>query len=618
MSSDPDPDFEALLEFVRDRRGFDYTGYKRPTLLRRFQKRMDAVGARTYAEYREYLERRPEEYGELFDTILINVTGFFRDPPVWEYVAGEVIPQILEQSPPNRAIRVWSAGCATGEEAYTVAMLFAEALGEDGYRERVKIYATDVDDDTLLVARHAVYPAKQVAGISEALRERYLQPIDHRFLVRNELRRGVVFGRNDMLQDPPISRVDLLVSRNTLMYFGHEAQERILANFFFALRPRGFLVLGKAEALDTRTDLFQAYDLKRRVFVKNHAAVPEPRLRPGVLPAPAELEPGAPGETLDALHTTAFEQAPLAQIVVDTNGTVSAVNHAARAMFQLKPSDAGQRLQDLEVSYRPVELRSLIDQVQLERRPVATKDVTWGQIDGRERHLDVQVSPLFGPTGASSGVVISFADVTRYRALHGELEHARRQLETAYEELQSTVEELETTNEELQTTNEELETTNEELQSTNEELETMNEELQSTNEELETMNDELRERTDDALQANAFLSSVLASIHQSVVVVDRALLVTAWSRAAVEAWGLLEHEARGEHLLNLDIGIATAELRDPVRRVLAGETEGPVQLRGHDRRGHPVEVTVSFAQLRGPTGEVEGAILIMDIERIDG
>ena len=219
--------------------------------------------------------------------------------------------------------------------------------------------------------------------------------------------------------------------------------------------------------------------------------------------------------------------------------------------------------------------------------------------------------------GAHAGVSISFADITRYRALQDDLERARRELESAYEELQSTVEELETTNEELQSTNEELETTNEELQSTNEELETMNEELQSTNEELEAMNDEMRERTDEALHANAFLSSILSSVHQSIVVVDQDLRIVAWSRAAADTWGLRADEVRGEHLLNLDIGIAADELRDPVRAVLAGEPQDDVVVRGHNRRGQAVECAISFDPLIGPRDVVQGVILVMVVERVE-
>jgi len=458
-------------------------------------------------------------------------------------------------------------------------MLFAEALGAEAYAKRVKIYATDLDDDALSKARHARYDMKAIEAVPENLRAEYFEDANNGSTLRGDIRRSVVFGRNDLLSDAPISKVDLLVSRNTLMYFGAQAQHTVLANFYFALGRGGFLFLGKAEALHSRTSLFLPVDLKHRVFTRNPGIAPEYR--------GAELSPAAAlPEENRRLRESSFESGPSAQLVIDTEGRLALANTEARALFNLSPNDVGRPLQDLEISYRPLELRSRIDQTISERRPLFERDVEL-RIDGADHHLDVQFTPLQSTGGELFGVSIAFDDVTHARGLRSELEGAKRELETAYEELQSTVEELETTNEELQSTNEELETTNEELQSTNEELETMNEELQSTNEELETMNDELRERTDEALHANSFLGSILAGIHQSVVVVDKQLRVTAWSHAAAELWGLRAEEVQGEHLLNLDIGIPVGELLDPLRAALAGdEPERPLPHFAH----HDVQI----------------------------
>jgi two-component system, chemotaxis family, CheB/CheR fusion protein len=605
MSVEADPAFEELLEFLRETRGFDYTEYKRPSLIRRFRKRMDAVGVAEFSDYRSYLEAEPAEVAELFDAILINVTGFFRDADTWQFVASDVIPKILEHAGADREIRVWSAGCATGEEAFTAAMLFAEALGQDEFRQRVKIYATDVDEDALAQARHAAYPESKLDGVPEELRERYFQPQNNRLVVRSAIRRGVIFGRNDLLQDPPISRVDLVVSRNTLMYFGRTAQRRILANFHFALNHQGFLLLGTAEALTGHADLFVPHELKRRVFVPAAGEGGE-RLRAGprFVVTPPDL-------TDQPLQDAAFQQAPMAEIVVDGAGNVAIINQPARSLFGLRTTDIGRPLQDLEVSYRPLELRSLIDQAYGEGHTVSQKEVEWEYEAGKTRFLDVQLTPLLSIGGRVLGISASFIDVTRYRSLQDQLVRAGQSLETAYEELQSTVEELETTNEQLQAANEELETTNEELQSTNEELETMNEELQSTNEELETMNDELRERTDEALRSSTYLGAVLSSIPQTVIVVDRKLVVTAWSANATELWGLREDEVRGEHVLDLDLGVEFHSLREPIRRALDGEDAEPVGLIGHDRRGKPVECTVSFSPLAGYDGEIDGVVLVL-------
>jgi two-component system, chemotaxis family, CheB/CheR fusion protein len=490
-------------------------------------------------------------------------------------------------------------------------MLLVEALGEEAFKHRVKIYATDVDDEALAQARDAAYTAKQLESVPPELRERYFQQVNHSFAFRNDLRRTVIFGRNDLHRDPPISRVDLLVSRNTLMYFAGEVQQRILANFYFALNRGGFLVVGKAEALHGGRNFFVPYNLKRRVFMRDGAADTNFRV-PRLPPIEAVEREGPPD-----LGEIAFEHAPTAQVVLDDQNRVAGINQAARTMFSLRQRDVGRQLQDLDLSYRPVELRSLIDEVRQEHHAVVRPDVQWQKGSDSPRTLEVQVDALARPGGLFAGVIVSYLDATEHRALEDDLERARRELETAYEELQPTVEELETTNEELQSTNEELETTNEELQSTNEELETMNEELQSTNEELETMNDELRERTDETLQANTFLGSVLSSIQQGVIVVDKTLRVVAWSRRATDLWGLRDDEVEGEHLLNLDIGLPVQRLRDPIRRILGGEAADILELEGHDRRGKPVSVRIAFAPLQNRPGAdgPDGAILLVSAER---
>jgi len=602
-----DPAFEDLLRFVRENRGFDYAAYKRPSLMRRFGRRLESLGIDSYEDYRHYLEAEPREYAELFNTILINVTSFFRDPAAWEALKSRIFPRIVESKSDKEPIRVWSAGCASGEEAYSAAILLAEAVGEEDYRRRVKLYATDIDEEALTEARHGAYQPKKVQSVPEELLEKYFQETDGRFVVRNDLRRGVIFGRNDLLTDPPISRVDLLISRNTLMYFGAPAQMRILSNFAFALNSKGYLFLGKAEAFQNSSDLFEALDLKNRVFVPT-GVESRPRQR-----AEPDAEDPALLATDSPIRNAGFDLSPVAQLMVDLDGVLVLANQQARSLLGIGQSDVGRRLRDLEVSYKPLEVRSRIEQALDERRSISVRDVVW-TVDGGERHYDVQISPLTGAGGETIGVTIAWLDVSRYQSLRAELEQTKRDLETAYEELQSAVEELETTNEELQSTNEELETTNEELQSTNEELETMNEELQSTNEELETMNDELRERTDEALQANTFFTSILASIEQSVIVIDPELRVTAWSDAAADLWGLRSDEVEGQFFLNLDIGLPLDELRKPIRSAIAGEPVEDVALEAHNRRGQQIRCTVSFSHLADVQGEGKGVILVMTAE----
>ena len=606
---EPNAEFEELLEFIRETRAFDFGGYKRPSLIRRISKRLQERRVGSFAEYQELLRNDPDEFVALFDTILINVTSFFRDEAAWDYVRDEVVPEILAANPSD--LRVWSTGCATGEEAYTAAMVFGEALGEEEFSRRVKIYATDVDDSALAAGRHARYTAKDVAPVPPPLREKYFEASNSSFVFRQDLRRNVIFGRHDLIQDPPISRIDLLISRNTLMYFTTDTQERILRNFHFALRDGGFVFLGKSEALVARSPLFAAVDLKRRVFTK----VSSRPIRAVMAPGRARRGRVSSRETDATVLDAALDAAPVAQVVIDRDGTVIHANAHARVLFDVNQQDVGRPIQDLPLSYRPTELRSRIESVYSEGHPVWVRGVELHRPDSTHA-LDIQVSPLVTPAGEVVGVAINATDVTRFNQLREEVSAAKRQLETAYEELQSTVEELETTNEELQSTNEELETTNEELQSTNEELETMNQELQSTNEELETVNDELHLRTEEIHEATAFVESVLESMRVAVIVVDRDLEVRAWNEGAYDLWGLRADEVLGHRLLSLDIGIPIPELRAPIGRILAGEEKVEVVLRALTRRGREVECHVDLTPLRNHSRDsVHGAILLMRAEQ---
>jgi two-component system CheB/CheR fusion protein len=273
-------EWAGLLGYLLNARGFDFHGYKAASLGRRIRKRMEAVGLESFAVYQDYLEVHPNEFAALFNVILINVTGFFRDPAAWEAVRTVALPQIVGGKTPDEPIRAWSAGCATGEEAYTISMILAERLGPDQFRERVKIYATDVDEEALNVARRAAYQERQVEGVPPELLSKYFQHHDGVYCFRNDLRRQVIFGRHDLIHDAPISRIDLLTCRNTLMYLNAETQARVLARLHFALNDRGFLLLGRAETLMDHGQSFVPVDLKRRLSRKS----PRRTFRNGSIP----------------------------------------------------------------------------------------------------------------------------------------------------------------------------------------------------------------------------------------------------------------------------------------------------------------------------------------------
>ncbi|HYJ67704.1 MAG TPA: CheR family methyltransferase [Nocardioidaceae bacterium] len=604
-----DADLEALLAFIRDSRGFDFTGYKRSTLSRRIRKRMKDVGVDEYADYQDRLESSAEEFELLFDTILINVTSFFRDAEAWAYLQSDILPEVLAHLEPVSEVRVWSAGCSSGEEPYSLAIAFAEAMGIEECVRRVKIYGTDVDDDALRMARSGVYKPEALESMDESLRKKYFEPSGGNFAFRSDLRRRVIFGRHDITNDAPISRLDLLVCRNTMMYFNVESQSQIIDRFHFALAESGYLFLGKAEMLLSNGDRFEAANIRHRMFRRRPGPAWADNRPPARLPTRGNLVPRPPSRE-HALNDLAFEAAPFAMVTIDQDDIVAAVNGQARTMFGLSTQDAGRPLRDLEISYRPVELRSMIERAYAERRAVRVSSAERSIGPDDVQYLDVHVQPLWSGDGVSIGAVVIFFDRTVATRLQREVKRNREELETAYEELQSTNEELETTNEELQSSIEELETTNEELQSTNEELETTNEELQSGNEELETMNEEMRERTTELDEARAFLEGVLSSVAAAVVVLDAELTVRSWNRGAIELWGLRADEAQGHAFFSLDFGLPTESLRRMVQQCReTGRRAGPIEVEAVNRIGRTIVCSVNCAPLDGSRG---GLVLLME------
>jgi two-component system, chemotaxis family, CheB/CheR fusion protein len=611
VSPEVSQEFETLLLYLKQSRGFDFTAYKRSSLMRRVLVRMQNVEIKSFAEYLDFLQVDPDEFTRLFNTILINVTSFFRDAATWEFLGSSVLPQLLDSIPPEDPIRWWSAGCASGEEAYSMAILLAEALGPDEFRARVKIYGTDVDEEALTEARQAMYSSRSVEEVPPALLQKYFDQHGDRFVFNKELRRSVIFGRHDLIQDAPISRINLLACRNCMMYFNAEAQARILARFHFALADGGLLFLGKAETLLTHSGAFAAVDVKRRIFTKAGGNRLDDRqiTAEAVRSLPAE-------DVVQRLRQAASDMAPVPQLLVDNTGRIVHVNGQLRAHFGITSRDIGRPLQDLELSYRPFELRSSIDRAYAERRPVAQSEVEW-RGPGGTSFFDLLVVPVPDGNGTFLGCSIIFTDVTRSHLLQQEVQRTHQELETALEELQSTNEELETTNEELQSTVEELETTNEELQSTNEELETMNEELHSTNEELQTINDEARERSDALDESNAFLESILTSLRSAVIMLDRDLQIHKWNNRAEDMWGLRSNEVMRKNFLNLDIGLPVEQLKAPVKACLFREADFlELELDATNRRGKTIRIKVTCTQLADPNGgQPRGVILL--IEELD-
>lgn len=263
------PCFEALLQYIKQTHNFDYTGYKRPSLLRRVQYRMDMIPIEGYSNYTNYLEENPEEFRHLFNTIEINLTRFFRNASDWDYMAANVIPQIIASKTSDEPIRAWSAGCASGEETYSIAILLAEALGIEQFCSRVHIFGTDLDKDAISQARQGSYRSDQVTGIPDYLLEKYFEQVNDCYVFRKDLRRYISFSCHNLIEDAPMSKIDLLACRNTLIYLSLETQIRVLVRFHFGLKDNGFLFLGHTEIVPPEiTSLFRSINYEHHVLTK--------------------------------------------------------------------------------------------------------------------------------------------------------------------------------------------------------------------------------------------------------------------------------------------------------------------------------------------------------------
>jgi two-component system CheB/CheR fusion protein len=605
-----EPEFTSLISYIQESRGVDFRGYKKSSLRRRISRRMEEVGSESFASYHALLEVDPREFNELLNTVLINVTSFFRDAEAWVTLREKVVPAILERSRHERQpIRVWSVGCASGEEPFSVAMAFAEAMGMEAFCDRVKVYATDLDEEALRTARHATYAARDVEGVPPELLERYFERTNNQYVFQRDLRKCVIFGRHSVVHDAPISRIDLLICRNLLIYLETETQNMVLPRLHYALSDGGYMFLGKAETQLARSRLFEPVELKHRIFRK---LPQEWRRTPGGSLSLADARPNrVPAQARLAEAIT--DAAGTAYLATDTEGRLIYANNAARRLLEVGEGDIGRMFQDLSISYRPTELRSRIEEVQRVGRSIRIEHQDYHRPPADPIRLTIDITPLFQRDKEQFATLLAFSDTTRGYQLQQELEAAQESLETTIEELQSANEELETTNEELQSTNEELETTNEELQSTNEELETMNEELRSANEELEAANEQLRRHSDESSDYRRYAESVLRSMEVGIMVVDEDKRLRSWNRWNENAWGLRSEEVIGEDLLALDIGLPLSLLRQPLERVLSGEVpQAELQLDALDRRGRSMRCRARVSPLLYEGRLPRGAVLILE------
>src|SRR6185437_12214936 len=481
-----------LVSELANNRNLDLRGYKTSTLERRIRKRMGEVNTRTYSDYLDKVHQDGHEVNALLNTILINVTEFFRDPPAWEVLRTDVLPAMLRRLKSGDPFRAWCAGCASGEEPYSLALLVSDLLGPKLGDYDIKIYATDIDDEALAVARRGEYPADALRRLLPQWRERYFSggPL---LRINREPRRLVIFGHSNLMLDAPISHCQLIICRNLLIYFDTITQKQILLRMHYALEPGGVLFLGKAESKLSESHLFRPLNLRWRLFQRldNRAeTLGLPPARRVEAKTPAMDKTTQQLQMLQLYHHYILDTLKSGIMELDSTDIVVNHNDAALAIWALGAGRLqGKRLQNTEVVARCPEMARHLEESRGNQEPVEFQCSV--RTDSEEKTIHVSIRAIVSEEGERTGTLIHCDDVSMQEKLQTTIE----QLEATGEELQSANEEFETTNEELQSTNEELETTNEELQSTNEELETTNEELQSLNEELENMNDELEQRT---------------------------------------------------------------------------------------------------------------------------
>ena len=600
-----------LLQELAELRGFDFRGYKRTTLERRFRKRMFQINQGSYAEYADYIGKNPDEVNALLNTILINVTEFFRDPPAWEILRHDVLPPILKQLKPGSTFRVWSAGCASGEEAYSIAIVLADFFGGRITDFDVKIYATDIDEQELTIGRRGEYSAEALRRVRPEWREKYFQGKGP-FRVSRDIRRMVIFGRSNLAQDAPISHVNLLICRNVLIYFDSALQKQILQRLHYALEPGGILFLGKSESQLTNSTEFRRLNARWRMFQRITAAsASETTNEPMALSemaGPTLVQTREEVEMLRSQQRYLLETIRLGVIVLAANDFVVSSNVFVLTLFGLPAMNlVGKRIQDTDLFVRSPELGAHLQATHLNNEPARFQVRV--KIGGEERLVDVTIRPVLDERGERSATLIYCEDGTVQEKLQTTIE----ELESTSEELQSANEELETTNEELQSTNEELETTNEELQSTNEELETTNEELQSLNEELETTNQELEERTKELDQINVLYAETLEKIRVPVMLVNTERQIEFWNSMALKLFGFkskppvefqVEQLPLPEHLRNLIIRRHRAVLIK----------KEPIVVRHQTVPGHfKVPVNIHFSMVNQDDDQKDRVLIMFEI-----
>ena len=575
-----------ICALLRSELGHDFSQYKEKTLIRRVQRRMQVLRIDTVPEYIQRLRKEPRERELLFRELLIGVTRFFRDPEAFEALAESVIPQLLVNRGADDPIRVWVPGCATGEEAYSIAILLKEAMARLEVAPEVQIFATDINDQAVEIARTGRYRKTAIAGLSpERLERWFVDEGDHWCTVKH-IREMCIFSVHSLIKDPPFSRLDLISCRNLLIYLESDLQTRVIRTFHYALRPGGHLLLGSSETVTRQAELFSTLDKKHRIFKRRDAAAvslpsfPLSGAIPGGPAGPAVAHAAAPAaDRIDAGARRVIEKYAPAYVVIDSRHEI--LRFAGEIGKYLQPSPGVATLNlftILQKELRPAAQTAIQQAIRSQQRSVYESLAV--DIDGKSRFVNLIVEALPGAEDEAQLYVVAFQDVARFgkdrdaeapEATAGTgmaaVQELERELRAVKAQFQVAIDELERTNEELKSANEEYQSVNEEFQSTNEELETSKEEQQSINEELQTVNAELSSKNDALGRANSDLQNLLESTQIATLFLDGDLRIKSFTPAITDIFHLRDSD-RGRPITEIVARLSYADLKRDVNKVL--------------------------------------------------
>lgn len=626
--------YTEIFSLLRSSRGIDFSRYKPTTIRRRIDRRMLLHTIAELPQYVKRLRSDPSEVEALCNDLLINVTSFFRDPEVFEMLQQTVLPQILRHSGRDGALRVWVAGCSTGEEAYSIAICLLEATRKAKSIPRIQIFATDTSEEAIQIARAGRYPENIGPDISPERLRRYFAKTEKGYEVRKVVRDSCIFATHDLLKDPPFSRMDLISCRNVLIYFDASAQRRVLAGFHYALNANGFLMLGASESVGTAPGLFVQVDPKQKIYSPVVTAVRPPfEVSPSVGPGTAIRTIGGahgPGsfdinQVLDRVISEKY--APPGVVV---NSQMDIVQFRGRTSLFLEPRSGEAASLNLFKMVRQnlaTDLRTALHEASKEKREVIRR-VLRAAWEGQERSVAIEVVPLHEPelradyylvlfeetTGADGSKAKATASLPGSKSARSRKESEsaklKKDLEATKKHLQTIIEEQEATNEELQSANEEILSSNEELQSMNEELETAKEELQATNEELITVNEELQNRNLELAEANSDLSNLIGSMDIVYLMVGDDLCIRRFTPVAQKVLSLIPSDI-GRPINDIKPKLQVENLPRLIASVIDNMT--PAQYEIQDSESHWYSMRIR--PYKTEDNKIGGAVIaLVDIE----